>query len=1268
MASFQLYDFNISDVETNDGDDNPFIDHKQFIIQAFGINEKKETVSITISDFKPYLYIRIPDQWAGSMKHKLLKKIRSFVGSYYADSIISRQCKIVKHKQLYGFDGGRKYKFFKIVFQNTRALYKVKNMFCIKQCKDPRCGEWNATSNKTCCKCSTLKGGVEKKGLDKPAGFSKDWGFHSPVIDEAGYKWGKTNYYLYSYEANIPPLLRFFHITEISPSGWVTFDTTNEISPKTTTCTYEYACSYLNIKPVVKDTIVSYKIMSFDIEAASSHLEFPLPIKTYKKLAVQIVDLVHKDKTYTPENITESLTLFVHAAFKLATHNQIDVVYPKKTPSRTELDVCIQQWLTTVIPTGQPLIHMNNPLEDDLEEDEEDEKANQKVYMRPKSTVIDLLLNNKIHRSTKVLGLENSFWHEEKRQLFPGIKGDHITFIGSTFVNHGEEKPYLNHCVALGTCDDIDNIEVVQCKTEADLLVEWMKIVQKENPDIVIGYNIFGFDYDYILKRAKECGTKCLTSLVKLSKNIDEKCIVQRWDNPEWKLKETTTFLASGEHTLSYFPMPGRIQIDLLNLFRREHNLSSYKLDYVSGHFIGDKVKQITPLNGNTAVYSANLSGLDVGSYIHFEETGYSTEYYNCGSKHNVIELYEDHFVIAGEATPDFTKSVRWCLAKDDVTPQDIFRLSEEGPKERAIVAKYCIQDCNLVHQLLQKLDIITGFIEMSKICSVPMNFLVLRGQGIKLTSFIAKKCREKDTLMPDIKKDESNDGYEGAIVLEPKTAIYNEDPVACVDYSSLYPSSMISENLCHSSKVWTKEYNLENELIKETGEKSDETGLYLYDDLPNYKYVDITYDTYTYKRKTPSAAALKIKIGYKICRFAQYKEGKAIMPSVLEELLKQRKATKKQMAKETDPFMKNVLDKRQLSIKLTANSLYGQCGAKTSTFYEKDVAASTTATGRKLLTYGKRVIEEVYGDKLCNTSTYGQVLSKAEYIYGDTDSIFFTFHLEELDGSKILGKKALEITIELAQEAGKLATQFLKAPHDLEYEKTFLPFILLSKKRYVGMLYEFNIEKGKRKEMGIVLKRRDNAPIVKDVYGGVIEILMKGGTVAEAITFTQGQLQMLVDGKIPMSKLIVTKSLRSNYKNPAQIAHNVLAERIGSRDPGNKPSSGDRIAYVYVKNPNKKALQGERIETPEYIIANNIAIDYGHYITNQIMKPLLQVFVLVLDEIPVLGADLLQKRKLEKEMIKYKKELDPEKFSKKEEQLKNKIVKALIFDKIDMK
>ena len=564
---------------------------------------------------------------------------------------------------------------------------------------------------------------------------------------------------------------------------------------------------------------------------------------------------------------------------------------------------------------------------------------------------------------------------------------------------------------------------------------------------------------------------------------------------------------------------------------------------------------------------------------------------------------------------------------------------------DRAVIAKYCIQDCNLVHYLFNKADILTGFIEMSKICSVPINFLVMRGQGIKLTSYIAKKCREKRTLMPVIEKGGLDDGYEGAIVLDPKCDLYLDNPVACVDYASLYPSCMMSENFSHDSKVWTREYDLAGNLVEETGEK-DENDNFIYDNLPDYEYVDVEYDTYRYIRKHPAAAAEKVKSGTKKCRFAQFPDGKrAIMPSILEELLTARKTTRKLIPQQTDEFMKNVLDKRQLGYKVTANSLYGQCGAKTSTFYEMDIAAATTATGRKLLTYAKRIIEECYGDAICDTEHYGKVRTKAEYIYGDTDSVFFTFNLQTLEGNPIRGKKALEITIELAQEAGHLASGFLKGPHDLEYEKTFMPFCLLSKKRYVGMLYETDPNKCKRKEMGIVLKRRDNAPIVKDIYGGIIDILMKEQNIQKAIDFLKSSLQNLVDEKVSMDKLIITKSLRSGYKNPNSLAHKVLADRITKRDPGNKPSSGDRIPFVYINSANKKALQGEKIETPTYILENGLKIDYSFYITNQIMKPLQQLFALVLEKIWELQNKRSKISKFKKEIETLRKTTEPEKF-----------------------
>mgnify|MGYP000956413258 CR=1 FL=1 len=76
---------------------------------------------------------------------------------------------------------------------------------------------------------------------------------------------------------------------------------------------------------------------------------------------------------------------------------------------------------------------------------------------------------------------------------------------------------------------------------------------------------------------------------------------------------------------------------------------------------------------------------------------------------------------------------------------------------------------------------------------------------------------------MPDLDKSQGNTGYEGAICLPPKRGFYSDNPIAVNDYSSLYPSCMVSENISHDSKVWTKEYDLKDRMIKDTGKKDDE-------------------------------------------------------------------------------------------------------------------------------------------------------------------------------------------------------------------------------------------------------------------------------------------------------------------------------------------------------------------------------------------------------------------------------------------------------------
>ena len=181
----------------------------------------------------------------------------------------------------------------------------------------------------------------------------------------------------------------------------------------------------------------------------------------------------------------------------------------------------------------------------------------------------------------------------------------------------------------------------------------------------------------------------------------------------------------------------------------------------------------------------------------------------------------------------------------------------------------------------------------------------------------------------------------------------------------------------------------------------------------------------------------------------------------------------------------------------------------------------------------------------------------------------------------------------------------------------------------------------------------------------------MKERNLQMAIDFVNRSLQDLIDGKVPIEKLIISKSLRSFYKNPKGVAHKVLADRIGEREPGNKPTSGDRIQYVYIvtKPPPKgtKVLQGDKIETPTFIKENNLQIDYSYYITNQIMKPLLQLFSLVLTDIW-----MSQKPPRRAKVTKFNEEInkvretitDSVKCEKIISNMKNKEVEELIFSK----
>jgi DNA polymerase delta subunit 1 len=747
-----------------------------------------------------------------------------------------------------------------------------------------------------------------------------------------------------------------------------------------------------------------------------------------------------------------------------------------------------------------------------------------------------------------------------------------------------------------------------------------MKCVRFENPDIIAGYNTFGFDDAYIADR-------CIQN--RLIFNIG------RVEIDDWKNRGSTTYahteakkfeLASGTFAVRYLKVPGRLAIDLLLSVRREQNLDSYKLDSVANVFLRDKVTKIERLDElNIKVHTKTTRGLFTGNLVRFDVMTNTTNPYREGEKFQVVEKDEKWFVVRSETrilhdlTPDDISKLEWCFGKDDTSAQEMFASHRGSADDRAVIAKYCIQDCDLVLTLMAKLDTIVNARGMADVCRVPIQYIFLRGQGIKIFSAVVYQASKRNQIIMTQEGYGGDSSYEGAIVLPPKIGMYLDQPIPVLDFNSLYPSNMIAFNLSPDTLVYVKTFSATGKKLRQEG--SDGTELL----AQGYKIDEISYDTFG-EDKTSS--------GRITCGFVQPNTDPrtiGILPLTLDILLKKRKETRKLMEKVEDESQKSVLNGLQLAYKVVANSVYGQCGSSTSPIRKLEVAACTTAAGRQRIRDAKMIVETEFG---------------GEVIYGDTDSIFIKFATKDLSESIELGKKAAD-----------RITAFCGRSYRIEYEKTFYPFILFCRKRYVGMMYEEDIKKCKRKTMGVALKRRDNAPIVKDVFGGALDSLMEHRNIKTAEKMVKEMLVKVMKNEYPLEKYILSKQLRDDYKNPGQIAHRVLADRMEERDAGNKPQVGDRLSYIYVANRKDEKKQGDKIESIEYVREKKLKPDVEFYITNQIQNPVAQLFALAIEDL-----DGYKKKNYDKMFSEYRETLDEEEATLKVLKMKEKDLDGLLF------
>ena len=936
-----------------------------FVAYAFGVDAEGASVALRITGFKPFFYARAPDDWSD-------KRFETFAAAV-AEEASSRRPRgprvayaMCQKRDMWGFANGETRRFARFTADNTSVFNRARRAFD-KPRRKPRQTP-------------------DEHARDVEAWLATDRGHVRP------------------YEATVEPLLRLIHDRDLRSCGWVRI-AAGAYKPdegEGTSCARNYTAHVRNVMPdhaIMR--LAPLRIASFDIECTSAHGDFPQAVKTYRKLAG---DLYMARKTATTEAAVADL---VADAFRRG-----DVVPKVPTPdaevrgtlsragtARRLLDVMrgaagdksLADFVGAAAVLRLSTLHRDMLTVDDLvaarasirfaPAGDDDAAERRRATLDALRAYLPRLVRKTgggaggaAAAAAAAAAADDGSDDEggtattdpnKERALYllngvltsvlPPLEGDAIINVSTTTHRFGVPGFESRHSIALaprGLAEVADAVAVA-ARSEKEVLLAWAQHVAEVDPDVLCGWNIFGFDWEYVWDRAGELGVR------------DELAVAfsRLGSAPATFKRVWSSSSAMGDNYNRYLAIPGRMSVDLMKLVQRERQLDSYKLDSVAQEFLGE--------------------------------------------------------------------------AKHDVSPQDIFRMFKGGrPEDLRTIAEYCVQDCALVNKLIAKFKTIENTSQMANVCSVPLSYIFMRGQGVKIYSLVVKTCAAQGVLVPTVRPCENGgctarpaydhvaswadrekrrdrrcaqcklpgmtivlpgddvegdggegaadgdvpayaatDKYEGAIVLDPKPGMYLDDPIVVLDYNSLYPSSMISENLCHSTIV-----------------------------LDEARYGAVQGATYN--------TVVVDGVPFKFCSSIQ-----GMMPLILETLLRERKNTRKRMEYATletadgrrhtglpagvkdgvetlldvssgervdvtladvvkradtyDAFEKAVLDGLQLSLKVTANSLYGQTGARTSAIHMKAIAACTTAVGRAHIIKAKAYVEEkfegevVYGDSV---------------------------------------------------------------------------------------------------------------------------------------------------------------------------------------------------------------------------------------------------------------------------------------------------------------
>ncbi|KAI0385004.1 hypothetical protein F5Y04DRAFT_203542 [Hypomontagnella monticulosa] len=482
---------------------------------------------------------------------------------------------------------------------------------------------------------------------------------------------------------------------------------------------------------------------------------------------------------------------------------------------------------------------------------------------------------------------------------------------------------------------------------------------------------------------------------------------------------------------------------------------------------------------------------------------------------------------------------------------------------------RYYTSRTKLDIEILEANELIPRTSEQARLLGVDFFSVFSRGSQFKVESIMFRIAKPENFMLvsPDRKQVGGQNALECLpLVMEPQSAFYNS-PLVVLDFQSLYPSVMIAYNYCYSTFLGR---------------------------ITNWRGTNKMGFT-DYQRQQRLLELLKdhINVSPNGMMYCKAEVRKSLLAKMLTEILETRVMVKSGMKQDKDDkTLQQLLNNRQLALKLLANVTYGYTSASFSGRMPcSEIADSIVQTGRETLERAIALIHSV--DKW-----------KAEVVYGDTDSLFI-----------YLPGRTKDQAFDIGNEIAKAVTDMNPRPIKLKFEKVYHPCVLLAKKRYVGYKYESKDQaKPEFDAKGIETVRRDGTPAEQMIEEKALKILFQTADLSQVKSYFQRQCEKIMRGAVSMQDFCFAREVKlgtySDRGPPPPGA--LISTKKMLEDSRAEPQYGERVPYVVVSGAPGARLIDRCVAPEELLINSHLQLDSEYYISKNLIPPLERIFNLV--------------------------------------------------------